>query len=75
MTFKFYVTHFINQPIAIFHFCFKNLQDNDEFIADVYLKSPVKPVMKFFFFNLTNPEEFLTGGTPIFNEVGPFAYK
>jgi lysosome membrane protein 2 len=52
-----------------------NLQDNDEFIVDVYLKSPVKPVMKFFFFNLTNPEEFLTGGTPIFNEVGPFAYK
>jgi len=59
------------------HICAKDLDMNndDEFMASVYLKAPVKPVMKFYFFNLTNPDDFLEGAIPIFNEVGPFAYK
>lgn len=52
-----------------------DLSSDDEFMADVYLKAPVKPIMKFYFFNLTNPDDFLEGATPIFNEVGPYAYK
>ena len=51
------------------------MTNDDEFMASVYLKAPVKPVMKFYFFNLTNPDDFLEGEIPIFNEVGPFAYK
>ena len=44
-------------------------------MANVYLKSPVKPVTYFYFFNLTNPEDFINGAIPEFNEVGPYAYK
>ena len=51
------------------------MSNDDEFMAGVYLKAPVKPIMKFYFFNLTNPDDFLEGATPIFNEVGPYAYK
>jgi len=52
-----------------------DMSNDDEFMAGVYLKAPVKPIMKFYFFNLTNPDDFLEGATPIFNEVGPYAYK
>jgi len=52
-----------------------NLDNENEFLASVYIRTMVKPIMKFYFFNLTNPEEFLNGATPVLNEVGPFAYK
>ncbi|CAB1351995.1 unnamed protein product, partial [Coregonus sp. 'balchen'] len=39
-------------------------------------KNPPPPVfMQFFFFNVTNPDEFLTGDKPIVSQVGPYTYR
>ncbi|KAL0966208.1 hypothetical protein UPYG_G00292320 [Umbra pygmaea] len=39
-------------------------------------KNPPPPVfMQFFFFNITNPDEFLTGSKPVVSQVGPYTYR
>ena len=35
---------------------------------------PVTPILKIYFFNLTNSVEFLNGAKPIVNKVGPYVY-
>ncbi|MHA2028859.1 MAG: hypothetical protein ACW99Q_05670 [Candidatus Kariarchaeaceae archaeon] len=30
---------------------------------------------KFFFWNLTNPDAYLTGTTPVYEEIGPYSYR
>ncbi|XP_078478298.1 lysosome membrane protein 2-like [Lampetra planeri] len=39
-------------------------------------KRPPPPVyMEFFFFNVTNVEEIVTGAKPVVNQVGPYTYR
>lgn len=39
-------------------------------------KRPPPPVyMEFFFFNVTNAEEIVTGAKPVVNQVGPYTYR
>ncbi|XP_046870890.1 lysosome membrane protein 2-like [Hypomesus transpacificus] len=39
-------------------------------------KSPPPPVfMQYFFFNLTNADEFLAGAKPVVQQIGPYTYR
>ncbi|XP_029548289.1 lysosome membrane protein 2 [Salmo trutta] len=39
-------------------------------------KNPPPPVfMQYFFFNVTNPDDFLDGAKPIVSQVGPYTYR
>ena len=42
---------------------------------EMWRKPPVEPRMNVYFFNLTNPREFLQGEKPKFREIGPYAYR
>ncbi|KAG7252582.1 hypothetical protein CRUP_009597, partial [Coryphaenoides rupestris] len=38
-------------------------------------KSPPPPVyMQYFFFNVTNLDEVMTGGKPVLDQIGPYTY-
>ncbi len=43
--------------------------------AEVWAKPPIKPYLKVYFFNVTNPRRFLKGAKPRLREVGPFVYE
>ena len=39
-------------------------------------KSPPPPVfMQYFFFNITNADEFLAGAKPVVQQIGPYTYR
>ncbi|KAG8231724.1 hypothetical protein J437_LFUL013188 [Ladona fulva] len=42
---------------------------------NVWQKLPIPMEFKVYFFNVTNVDEILAGGTPIVNEVGPYVYN
>ena len=46
-------------------------------IAKSWQKPPVVPYLKFYFFNVTNHQEFLNNENvkPILQEIGPFTYN
>ena len=56
-------------------FFLQNLQNDCEWAADQYINPRVEPLIKFYFFNLTNPDDFVAGAKPLFHEVGPYAFK
>lgn len=41
----------------------------------IWDKPPFFFTVKFYLFNVTNPEEVMNGEKPILNEIGPFAYE
>ena len=44
-------------------------------ITEVWRQPPVRPLLKIYFFNVTNPRRFLRGAKPRLQEVGPFVYE
>lgn len=52
-----------------------DLNDDQEWLLNMNLYPVAEPLFKIYIFNFTNPEDFLNGEKPIFNEVGPYVYK
>lgn len=50
------------------------VEDGSEMYTN-YKYPPVTPYMKVYFFNVTNPLEYLNGDKPVLKEVGPYVYK
>lgn len=42
---------------------------------DIWRLTPVPLFLRFYFFNITNPEEFMAGQKAILEEVGPYCYR
>ena len=40
-----------------------------------WIDPPVTPLIRFYFFNVTNPADFLEGAKPKLVEVGPYTYE
>ena len=40
-----------------------------------WLNPPIKPLLKLYLFNITNPEEVLEGADPHTQELGPYVYR
>ena len=47
----------------------------DSQVTKAWIDPPVRPLMRLYFFNTTNPAEFLRGEKPILSEVGPYVYE
>jgi len=44
-------------------------------IAKAWVAPPVKPLLNIYYFNVTNPQEYLTGAKIRLAEVGPYVYE
>lgn len=44
-------------------------------IAKAWMSPPVKPLLKIFYFNVTNPQEYLSGEKIRVEELGPYVYE
>jgi hypothetical protein len=44
-------------------------------ITKAWMKPPVKPLLRVYFFNTTNPAGFLKGEKPFFVEMGPYTWE
>nr|CAD7431428.1 unnamed protein product [Timema monikensis] len=54
----------------------KNVVLKDDSAAyERWQKTPIPLTMKFYLFNVTNPEEVSLGDSPILQEVGPYVYE
>ncbi len=42
---------------------------------DVWLEPPNEIYIKYYFFNVENPEEIKSGAKPVLKQVGPYIYK
>ena len=50
------------------------LQEGSDMMKS-YREPPVNPLLQVYFFNVTNPQQFLAGAKPKLQEVGPYVYK
>lgn len=44
-------------------------------VFDSWKKPPPPVYMQFYFFNMTNPKEFLAGTKPEVKQIGPYTYR
>ena len=44
-------------------------------VTAAWLNPPIKPLLRVYLFNVTNPAGFLDGEKPKLQEVGPFVYE
>ena len=47
----------------------------DSQVTKAWINPPVRPLLRLYFFNTTNPDGFLRGEKPILAEVGPYVYE
>jgi len=48
----------------------------DSDVTRAWIQPPIKPLLKIYYFNVTNPEEYLQGeNVPIVAQVGPYTYQ
>jgi len=53
-----------------------DILDDGKWLLDIFLNPPIDPLLKVYFFNMTNSKEFLElNEKPVFNEVGPYVYN
>ena len=50
------------------------MKEGDE-ATQSWISPPVTPLIRFYFFNVTNPDDFLEGAKPKLAEVGPYTYE
>jgi scavenger receptor class B protein 1 len=67
---------------VLFDVCFVNFQEipivKGSRIAESWRSPPVKPLLKVYFFNITNPITFQNpklNVKPVLKEVGPYVYE
>ncbi|MFO7795733.1 MAG: hypothetical protein ACQERB_03165 [Promethearchaeati archaeon] len=68
------IQNLINQGLSE-HIVIPSSQDSnyDHFTSNNYSGAP-EEYYSYYLWNLTNSEEFLAGGTPVYEEVGPFVF-
>ena len=44
-------------------------------VTKAWINPPVRPLLRLYFFNTTNPSAFLRGDKPVLVEVGPYVYE
>jgi len=49
------------------------LPDSD--VTKAWIAPPIRPVLKIYYFNVTNPEEYLSGGKLRVQEIGPYVFQ
>ena len=47
----------------------------DSKVTKAWMDPPVRPLLRLYFFNTTNPAGFLRGQKPRLQEVGPYVYE
>lgn len=47
----------------------------DSEISQSWIDPPVKPLLRVYYFNVTNPAGYLSGEVPVLEEVGPYTYQ
>lgn len=47
----------------------------DSQVTKAWINPPVRPLLRLYFFNTTNPKGFLRGEKPVLSEVGPYVYE
>ncbi|MFX1399509.1 MAG: hypothetical protein ACFFAS_20985 [Promethearchaeota archaeon] len=52
----------------------KDSEKYDEWVSNDYKDAP-EYYRTFYLWNLTNPDDFLNGSTPIYREIGPFVFR
>ena len=52
----------------------KDHNDLTEHTLAHWIDPPVHPVLNIYMFNLTNPDEFLQGAKPRYDEIGPYVF-
>jgi len=52
-----------------------DISNFNEYATSLWIDPPVNPRLKIYVFNFTNPDEFLTGAKPKFEELGPYVFS
>ena len=65
-------SHFIKYKSFYYY---QDISNFNEYATSLWIDPPVNPRLKIYVFNFTNPDEFLTGAKPKFEELGPYVFS
>ena len=68
----------LHHPIlfVMFLWCLQHVKlVNGSAATNQFMHSSAPLYSKYYFFNITNPQEILQGATPQVKEIGPFVYR